>query len=424
MPHPDPPRLRARTIEIADPGPLLPHAEPCAPAVWLRRGEGLVGAGTTWRGEFHGPDRIAAATRAWSDLVAEAEIVDDARITGSGLVAFGAVAFSGRSRAPSVLEIPALVVGRRGGRGFLTAVTSDGSEPRPTALPPIAAAGQDASTRFTDGRMTADAHRQAVERAIELIRAGELSKVVLARDREGRIAADADRRTVIARLERAYPECWTFAVDGVIGASPETLVRSLDRQVAARVLAGTAPRGADAAEDARLEQALLTSTKNRREHRYAVDSALASLSRLAAQDDPGSGLTSSREPFGLALPNVWHLASDIRGTLPPGLGVLDLVGALHPTAAVGGTPTPLAVTAIDRLEPFDRRRYAGPVGWVGANGDGEWAIALRSAEVGRDGDVTAFAGGGIVRESIALDEYDETELKFRPIVDAFGPNSS
>ncbi|KAB1656664.1 isochorismate synthase [Pseudoclavibacter chungangensis] len=420
MSRPDPIRLRARTVEIDDPGALLTRADPASPTVWSRRGEGLVGLGTAWRGESHGPERIATATRAWNALTARAEVDDEAGLIGSGLVALGAIAFSGRSRAPSVLEVPATVVGRRGGRGFLTAVTADGSEPVPQ-LPQRTATGTDASTAFVDGRMTPDAHRRAVEEAIALIRSGELSKIVLARDLVGRIPVDADRRTAIARLEAAYPECWTFAIDGMTGASPETLVRSLGRQVAARVLAGTSPRGADADEDAHLEHALLDSAKNRREHRYAVDSALASLARLDAQDDPGSGLTSSREPFTLALPNVWHLASDIRGTLPPGLGVLDLVGALHPTAAVGGTPTPLAVDAIDRLEPFDRRRYAGPVGWVGANGDGEWAIALRSAEVRPDGTVTAFAGGGIVGESDASDEYDETELKFRPIVEAFAP---
>ncbi len=118
-----------------------------------------------------------------------------------------------------------------------------------------------------------------------------------------------------------------------------------------------------------------------------------------------------------SLPNLWHLATDISAKLSGGASSLDLVSALHPTAAVAGTPMLSAVEVIDELEPFDRGRYAGPVGWIGADGDGEWAIALRCAQ--RAGDqVTAYAGGGIIAESIPEMELAETGMKFRPIVDA------
>jgi len=129
---------------------------------------------------------------------------------------------------------------------------------------------------------------------------------------------------------------------------------------------------------------------------------------------------ASELPFTLKLPNLWHLASDVEGTLVDGSTALDLVGALHPTAAVAGTPTALALALIERLEPFDRGRYAGPVGWVGANGDGEWAVAVRSAQVAPNGDVTAYAGAGIVGDSVPERELVETRLKFRPVVEAFG----
>jgi menaquinone-specific isochorismate synthase len=119
----------------------------------------------------------------------------------------------------------------------------------------------------------------------------------------------------------------------------------------------------------------------------------------------------------LKLPNLWHLATDIAGTLASGSNSLDLVFALHPTAAVAGTPTVAAVEVIDDLEPFDRGRYAGPVGWIGADGDGEWAIALRCAQL-TDSTVTAYAGCGIVSDSVPANELVETEMKFRPIVDA------
>jgi menaquinone-specific isochorismate synthase len=125
----------------------------------------------------------------------------------------------------------------------------------------------------------------------------------------------------------------------------------------------------------------------------------------------------SDAPYTLKLPNVWHLASDIAGELSPEVSSLDIVKALHPTAAVAGTPTSHAVTLISEIEGFDRGRYAGPVGWMGANGDGQWAIGLRCAQRFNDR-IEAYAGGGIVSDSIPEKEYVETEMKFRPVLDA------
>jgi len=160
--------------------------------------------------------------------------------------------------------------------------------------------------------------------------------------------------------------------------------------------------------------ALATSPKDLDEHEYALQSLLTSLRPHS------KNVTTSELPFTLKLPNVWHLASDVEGTLSDGSSSLDLIAALHPTAAVAGTPTKAALAIIDELEPFDRARYAGPVGWVGQSGDGEWAIALRSAEIADNGDITAFAGAGILSGSDALMELAETKMKFRPIVEAFG----
>src|SRR5690606_20365310 len=150
------------------------------------------------------------------------------------------------------------------------------------------------------------------------------------------------------------------------------------------------------------------------EHRFAVESVLRALR------PHGPGITADELPFTLKLPNLWHLGSDVHGRLADGSGALDLVAALHPTAAVAGTPTRAALRVIRELEPFDRGRYAGPVGWVDAAGDGKWAISLRSAELAADGTLTAYAGAGIVAESDPDRELAETKLKFRPIVEAFG----
>ena len=161
---------------------------------------------------------------------------------------------------------------------------------------------------------------------------------------------------------------------------------------------------------------LATSAKDQDEHLYAVQSVLAALRPHT------SALAASEQPFTLKLPNVFHLATDVEGERSGGASALDLITALHPTAAVAGTPTDAALAVIRRLEPFDRGRYAGPVGWVDANGDGEWAIALRCAQFdARDEDghgipLRAHAGAGIVAGSDPEAELLETRVKFRPIV--------
>jgi menaquinone-specific isochorismate synthase len=200
-------------------------------------------------------------------------------------------------------------------------------------------------------------------------------------------------------------------VDGTFGASPELLVRVSHGQVSARVLAGTAGRGTDPGVDHAISNALAASTKNLAEHAFAVDSLVSSLKPFCTQVDADS------TPFSLALPNVWHLASDVHGVLRENASALDLAAALHPTAAVAGTPRDQALKLINELEPFDRGRYAGPVGWIGANGDGEWAIALRGGQISGT-KITAFAGCGIVADSEPEAELAETELKFQPIRNA------
>ena len=185
--------------------------------------------------------------------------------------------------------------------------------------------------------------------------------------------------------------------------------------MSARVLAGSAARGADATADATAASTLSASRKDVEEHSFAIRSVLDALGPL-------STALTARPPYALRLPNLWHLASDVTGTLRGGSSALDLVAALHPTAAVAGSPTAAALDLIAELEPFDRGRYAGPVGWVDAHGDGEWAIALRCAQV--DGEtVTAYAGAGIVAGSDPARELAETALKLRPIVEAFAPKA-
>lgn len=395
------------TTRPAEPAELLALASPDHPLVWLRNGEGFAGLGEALRLEFRGPDRFRDAEEAFARLVERAAVDDTVQAPGSGLVAFGAFGFADETAAASVLVVPRLLVGLRHGRAFVTRVDG-GAEPTPTPVP-----DRSYDARFSPARMSPERYREAVASALRRIGDERLDKVVLARDVAATLPAQADLRTALARFARDYPDCWTFAVDGLLGASPETLVTLRQGRLGARVLAGSTARGADEAADAAQANALLVSAKDLDEHDFAVVSVLSALAPFAAD------LAASPAPFPLRLANVWHLASDVEGRLANGTGALRLLEALHPTAAVAGTPTADALRVIEELEPFDRGRYAGPVGWLDAAGNGEWALALRCAQVSPEHTVTAYAGAGIVAGSDPAREFAETSLKLKPVEDAF-----
>ncbi|MCU1546511.1 MAG: Isochorismate synthase [Homoserinimonas sp.] len=405
------PSLIVETTPISDPGPLVSLLDGGSPLLWRRRGFGLSGHGVALRLEFSGEHRMSEAAATWRDLVSRASVTDPLCRPGTGLVALASFAFSASSGQSSVLIVPSVIIGRSGDGCWLTRVTTTALPE--AALPRIRPLGQPFSAQLVPGRMSAERYTAAVQSAVARIRNHDLSKVVIARDLVGTAPVGADIRHVIAALADGYPDCWTFAVDGFIGSSPETLVAVRAGSVTARVLAGSAARGVDATTDAEAASALATSTKDQDEHEFAVQSVLSSLRPHSP------AVTASEVPFTLKLPNLWHLASDIEGTLTDGSTSLDLLSSLHPTAAVAGTPTVDALAVIEELEPFDRGRYAGPVGWVGADGDGEWAIALRSAQLSVAGGITAWAGAGVVAESNPEHELVETRMKFRPIVEAF-----
>jgi menaquinone-specific isochorismate synthase len=380
----------------------------------MRNGEGLAGLGEALRLEFSGADRMRDAALAWQELVAAATVDDPIVAPGTGLIAFGTFSFSESSEQTSVLIVPEVIIGRRAGRSWITRITPADTPATAQAAPLPTRMGAEYRLSILPGSLTPDGYRAAVADAVARIREHDLNKVVLARDLVGRLPLESDLRRALERLALGYPDCWTYAVDGLVGSSPETLVRVHHGAVSARVLAGTIARGTDAGSDHEAARALATSHKDQDEHTFAVQSVLGALRPHSPN------LATSEQPFTLKLPNLWHLATDVAGILNDGSTSLDLIDALHPTAAVAGAPTTDAVDLIDELEPFDRGRYAGPVGWVGADGDGEWAIALRCAQVSPNGNLTAYAGCGIVADSDPDRELAETTMKFRPIVEAFG----
>lgn len=390
---------------------LLVRTSPTQPLVWLRNGEGFVGAGRVLRLAFRGASRFHDAARAWQTFTESVEVDDRVGMPGSGLIAFGTFAFADASALDSVLLIPEIVFGQRDGVAWVTRLTDV------TSIPEAVDLEGELDVSFEPGTFSEAAFLRAVKDARRRIRAGEVGKVVLARDLKATLPARADLRLVVSHLAQVYTDCWTFAVDGMIGASPETLISVEQEAISGRILAGTASRdeGLSADETARVD--LVSSEKDQSEHAFAVDSVIAQLEPIT------SSLSVSEQPYTLELPNVWHLATDFTGTLTSHANVLDVVAALHPTAAVAGTPTAAAVKLISELEPFDRGRYAGPIGWLDGNGNGEWGIALRCAQVEPHKDglarVTAYAGGGIVADSVPEDELAETDVKFQPIIGAF-----
>lgn len=410
--------LVVETREIDPVEDLLAYADPDRPLAWLRRGDGIVAIGrplTEIRPAAEaGTSRVETLATLWRTMSAQSEISDPVRLPGSGLVAFGAFTFDEDSAADSVLVVPTEVLGRHGDRFWRTTIRLAGApEGRDTLT--TRPYGPHWAGTVGPGAQSPQGYQDSVRRALARISDGEVSKVVLARDLTGSIPAGSDLRRLVRALSTGYPDTWAFAVDGLIGASPETLVTVHRGTVTARVLAGTIGRGADADADTAASAHLASSVKDLDEHQYAVQSVLASLRSHTR------ALAASEQPFLLKLPNLFHLATDVEGELAEGESALDLVRVLHPTAAVAGTPTAAAIAAIRELEPFDRGRYAGPVGWVDAAGNGEWAIALRCAQfTGRQGEigVTAYAGAGIVSGSDPESELLETRVKFRPLVDA------
>ena len=407
-----PEALVAWSVEVDDPGELLSWLPAGSAFAFLRGGDGIVGWGEAARLP------ASATSRSGADLAAQVEqllaaitVRDDLRVPGSGPVAIVSLTFD--PEAPgSVVVVPKVVLGRRDGRSWLTLVTPPGGVEVPTltrrptsAVEPVPAS--------LDRAMPAEfVWRGAVETAVSRMQRGELEKVVLARAVDVVAEATVDARVVAGRLARRFPSCFTYVCDGLVGASPELLVRRTGRHAESLVLAGTVARGADDDEDARLEQSLLDSAKNRHEHRLAVESVMATLRGASVEVEADDG------PQLLRLANLSHLATHVQAWLPHDAPTaLALAARLHPTAAVGGTPTATALDLIRLLEAAPRDRYAGPVGWVDANGDGEFALALRCAQLNGPR-ARLWAGAGIVAESDPDAEVEETAIKLEAALTA------
>jgi menaquinone-specific isochorismate synthase len=421
-----PDRLIVRTVPApgGDLLDLLPHPDAVA---WLRHGGGLVGWGEAASITLPaGEDRFTAGEKWLRALFESADVDDRVGLPGCGPVAFGSFTFDPASDS-SVLMVPSTVIGASGGQAWQTTIgdgTAAAAAPGRAAdqrsggrlaaaapLDPRAAPAWPGEIRWHDGSLSAPQWQQAVAAAVRRISSGAVDKVVLARDLHATAREPIDARVVLRRLAARYPDCYVFACGGLTGATPELLIRREGRRVSSVVLAGTAGRGGTAAQDAVLGADLLASAKNAAEHKYSVESVREVLAPLC------DSLDTEPRPSLLRLANVQHLATAVSGILAREVSALALAAALHPTAAVCGTPADAAMELIRELEGMDRGRYAGPVGWVDARGNGEWGIALRCGQLsGRH--ARLFAGCGIVAGSDPAAELAEAQAKFRPMQDA------
>jgi len=375
-------------------------------ASWIRGSDGFIAFGNYKTHRVSGKKRFADASTWWKNELSQLEIKNNVHGVGTGPILFASFAFA--EDEPSVLTVPEIVVAQKNGKSWITWI-GNGQPELVTQI--IAQVGLDLT--WSQGALSDDEWSSAVNASVAKIKAGELEKVVLARDLIASADHEINPAALIQSLESEYPSTWLFLVDNLIGATPELLVRLSKSLVTSRVLAGTIRRTGDEDRDFALAGSLAKSSKDLEEHEYAVRSVAEAL-------EPFTSSTNVPDaPFVLHLPNVMHLATDVTGVINDSATKVDifkLISALHPSAAVCGTPTDVARDVITELESMNRARYAGPVGWIDAHGDGEMGIALRCGQIAEDRrSIRLFAGCGIVAGSSAEQELAESQAKLLPM---------
>jgi len=412
--------IPVKTLEIShglDLLKLLPETNSLA---WIRGGDGVIGIGEFDRFEVSsgnvsasgtGADRFDQMRAWWQAKLAKFIVTDDLHLSGTGPIAFISASFDPAEK--SVVVIPKIIIGQRNGKSWLTWI---GDLPKPEVVEyPKPEAPLNLS--WAGGSVEPHLWEEIVAQAVQRISTGELDKVVLARDLTAHSDLPFDARHIMLKLAQKYSATWIFNIDGLVGATPELLLRLNRGLVTSRVLAGTIQRTGDDERDLALAGSLARSSKDLEEHKYAVQSVSQSLMPFC------SSTNIPESPFVLHLANVMHLATDVTGVISDSLTPADLfalVGSLHPSAAVCGTPREIAKKVISDLEGMARGRYAGPVGWIDSRGEGELGIALRCAQIDPENkkQIRLFAGCGIVAGSDPKKEFAESQAKLLPIREA------
>ena len=397
------------TTEILGEHPVLTSVNTKLDLVnaWVRSGDGLVGFGEYKKFEVKGENRFKEAKTWWEERVSEFKIQNNVHGSGTGPILFSSFSFD--PNEISVLVIPEILIGQKNGKSWITWI-GDVKQPN---LEKINTAPVSGEIKWQEGSISEQAWQSQVSSAINAIKSNKLEKVVLARDITATSKTEIGVRSLLQRLEIEYPSTWIFLVDGLIGATPELLVRLSKSLVTSRVLAGTIRKSGNEDRDLTLAASLAKSSKDLEEHKYAVRSVADALATFC------SSTNVPEAPFVLHLSNVMHLATDVTGVLNNSAkqsDIFTLIAQLHPSAAVCGTPALEAKKLIVELEQMNRQRYAGPVGWIDANNDGEIAIALRCGQLSNDrNSIRIFAGCGIVAGSDPATEFAESQAKLMPM---------
>lgn len=374
---------------------------------WIRGGDGLIGFGEWKSTSVKGKNRFTDARKWWHEQLATLKIENSVHGSGTGPILFTSFAFDPAEE--SKLVIPQLIIGKRGDKSWITWIGENGA-PAISQFKNIKTTGE---VTFETGALSDAEWKNRVAKAVSKIKNGNLEKVVLARDLIARNTEAISKRNLITFLSANYPSTWVFMVANLIGATPELLVRLNKSLVTSRILAGTIRKSGNEAKDLGLAASLAKSSKDLEEHEYAVRSVADALAPYC------SSTNVPESPFVLHLANVMHLATDVTGVINDATTPVDiftLISSLHPSAAVCGTPTETASAVINELEEMNRGRYAGPVGWIDARGDGEIGIALRTGELSDDQKtMRIFSGCGIVAGSSPEAELAESQAKLSPM---------
>jgi isochorismate synthase len=412
---------------------------------WSQPGEGfaLVGLGIAWALDAVEESRFRQTGASWQQLLDKAIVEGPRGLPGAGPLLFGGFAFDPLRAGSQLwqgypdgrLVLPKVLLTTRNGEGWLTCnvLISPDSDPdldvssvetlrdellTPGAAYPHRGNHRDGNLRVAKREsMPAAEWQTRVRRTLGDIASGKLEKAVLARAVDLEALHPFDAARALRQLSDNYPGCFVFAIargeQCFLGATPERLAELHDGAIRTMALAGSIRRGATAVEDRQLGEQLLASAKDRHEHEVVVRTVVEALGPLCDQLDVGA------TPSLLKLGNVQHLYTPVTGHLCSACTLLNVVERLHPTPAVGGRPREAALALIREREGFDRGWYGGPVGWIDQRGEGEFAVAIRSALL-HGTQATLFAGCGIVADSDPEREYAEAALKLKPMLSALG----
>lgn len=372
---------------------------------WVRGGEGLIGFGEYKKFVVSGPKRFEKARAWWRNELLNFDIQNNVLGSGTGPILFTSFAFS--ENEESVLIIPKVIIGEKKGKSWISWI-GDGPQPKLFLL--------SSDTKPLELRWSGSngvEWQARVSKAISEIKNNSLEKVVLARFIDCAVTPEISAQRILQNLAAEYPATWIFSNAGLVGATPELLVRLSKSLVTSRILAGTIRKTGNDEKDLALAGSLARSSKDLEEHEYAVRSVADVLAPICTSTNV------PETPFVLHLANVMHLATDVTGVLIDSASpadIFELADKLHPSAAVCGTPTFAAKKTIQDIEGISRGRYAGPIGWIDARGDGELGIALRCGQISDDAkSIRLFAGCGIVSGSNPESEYAESQAKLLPI---------